>query len=213
MRNITKKISDLNEKLDTTTTLIEPRENAFIRYDFKHNSAIQNIELALKDFGRVRVSKTFPALCTAKFDSLAVTHLEWMVRISTVDYHGDIQTEGGDPIFVDIRNETGDRVESKVRDNNDGTYTVKYTPHIEGTYKLFVSIFDRSIRGSPFKIDVTETNNPVLQCGDRGSGDHSFIQPVGVAVHQTGNVYVADTGNSRIKVCVTSTQSRLSCKF
>ncbi|XP_014681737.1 PREDICTED: tripartite motif-containing protein 2-like isoform X3 [Priapulus caudatus] len=200
VRNITKKISDLNEKLDATTTLIEPRENAFVRYEHKHNAAIANVEHALRDFGRVRVSKTFPALCTARYDALAVTHLEWLVRVGAVDYHGDVQTEGGDPLFVDMRNETGDRVEARVRDSNDGSYTVRYTPHLEGTYKLFISIFDRPIRGSPFKIDVTETNNPVLQCGDRGSGEHSFIQPVGIAVHQTGNIYVTDTGNSRIKV-------------
>ena len=31
VRNITKKISDLNEKLDVSTTLSEPRENAFMR--------------------------------------------------------------------------------------------------------------------------------------------------------------------------------------
>ena len=45
VRNITKKISDLNEKLDMSTTLSEPRENAFIRFEYKHNNATRDLQV------------------------------------------------------------------------------------------------------------------------------------------------------------------------
>jgi hypothetical protein len=64
VRNITKKISDLNEKLDTTSTLSEPRENSFLRYEYKHNDALREIAKAVGHFGRIAVSTTFPALST-----------------------------------------------------------------------------------------------------------------------------------------------------
>jgi tripartite motif-containing protein 2/3 len=64
VRNITKKISDLNEKLDTTSTLSEPRENSFLRYEYKHNDALREIAKAVGHFGHIAVSTTFPALST-----------------------------------------------------------------------------------------------------------------------------------------------------
>ena len=65
VRNITSKISDLNEKLDMSATLVEPRENAFMAFEWRHNAAGADISVALSQFGKVTISKTFPALCVA----------------------------------------------------------------------------------------------------------------------------------------------------
>ena len=53
VRNITKKISDLNCKLDTVSTLSEPRENSYIEYygNFAGTKLCQNIYIyILMDF-------------------------------------------------------------------------------------------------------------------------------------------------------------------
>ncbi|XP_025084406.1 tripartite motif-containing protein 2-like [Pomacea canaliculata] len=199
VRNITKKISDLNEKLDTTSTLSEPRENSFLKYEYKHNDALREIAKAIANFGHISVSTTFPALSTAKiFPTTA--HLRSSVRITTVDYHGNPRISGGDPIVVDLRTEKGDVVETKIKDNEDGTYDILYLPQKSGKLKLCVSIFSRPIKDSPFSIEVSEHINPVAKFGSRGSGLDHFCQPVRVCINADDVIYVLDTGNSRIKV-------------
>ena len=200
VRKITQKISDLNEKLDTTSTLSEPRENSFLKFEFKHNNSHKEFQQLMNAFGRFKVSTTFPALCAAKIGK-AVTHLKSIVTVTTVDYHGNPRTNGGDPIYADLRNDKGEQIDTKIRDKDDGTYEIQYVAPKLGTYKICVSIFNRPIKGSPYTITVTDHNNPTWKCGSRGSGEQGFIQPLRVVTESTeGNVFVLDTGNSRLKV-------------
>lgn len=199
VRNITKKISDLNEKLDTTSTLSEPRENSFLRYEYKHNDALREIAKAVANFGHISVSTTFPALSTAKVCA-TTAHLRSSIRITTVDYHGNPRVTGGDPVTVEMRTEKGDVIETKIKDNEDGTYDVVFLPQKPGKLKLCASIFNRPIRDSPFSIDVSDHINPLSKFGSRGSGLDNFSQPVRLCVSADDTIYVLDTGNSRIKV-------------
>ena len=200
VRNITKKISDLNEKLDSTSTLSEPRENSFLKYEYKHNTALNDITNLLNVLGRIKVSTTFPALCTAKVGK-AITHLKSVVTLNTVDYHGNPRTSGSDPIIVDLRNERGEPIDSRIKDKNDGTYEIQYTPPKSGNYKMCVGIFNRPIKASPLMISVSDHNNPVMKFGSRGNREEEFLQPLRIVAGEgDGNVYVLDTGNSRVKV-------------
>ena len=64
-------IQALNEKLDGLRGLFEPRENSFINYEFKFNDVVEQVDSSVKNFGRFRVSKTYPPLCVARvLDSL-----------------------------------------------------------------------------------------------------------------------------------------------
>ncbi|XP_052820878.1 tripartite motif-containing protein 2-like isoform X2 [Mya arenaria] len=199
VRNITKKISDLNEKLDATSTLSEPRENSFLKYEYRHNSAVNDITNALKSLGRVKVSTTFPALCSAKIGK-AVTHLKSMVTVNTVDYHGNPRTSGSDPVIADLKNDKGEPFDAKIKDKNDGTYEIQYVPPKSGSYKIYIGIFNRPIKGSPFSIQVTDHNNPVMKFGEKGTRECGFLQPLRVVTGDEGQVFVLDTANSRVKV-------------
>lgn len=216
VRSITKKISDLNAKLDQVSTLMEPRENCFIRYTYEHNDVIASVESSLARFGRILVSKTFPALCTLRLDNgggEAIVHLETAVRVTTLDYHGDPRKSGGDPVSASVV-AISDEIDSdavipvKVVDVDDGTYRVIFTVHVAGDYRITVTIFDRPVKNSPLEVRIVEHNNPICQFGCRGSGQENLSQPVGVAVDRRrrkdgaseGDVYVVDTSNGRIKV-------------
>ncbi|ESO91335.1 hypothetical protein LOTGIDRAFT_182605, partial [Lottia gigantea] len=199
VRNITKRISDLNEKLDSTSNLAEPRENAFIKYEFKHNDSLKQIETAVAKFGQIKISTTFPALCTGKIGE-AISHLRSSAQVMTVDYHGNPRLTGSDPVTADLRTDKGVLVESKVKDNDNGTYDIIFVPPTLGRLKLSVNIFNRAIKNSPFMIEVSDHINPVWKLGSRGSGIDNLNQPVRIASGPNGLIFVLDTGNSRIKI-------------
>lgn len=105
VRNITKKISDLNCKLDTVSTLSEPRENSYIEYlvverstGESHDQAFdQKLNELVLELGQIKTSKTFPSLCRVTMDT-AIANLEMVARLTTINYEGETQSQGGDPV-------------------------------------------------------------------------------------------------------------------
>jgi tripartite motif-containing protein 2/3 len=200
VRNISKKINDLNEKLDSVNTLLDPRENCFIRYEHLHNSAVDDIQECVNNFGSIRTSKTFPSLCTATLSKCSA-HLRSVAHITAYDYNGFRQKFGGDPVAAELKhNGDGTNISTRIVDNRDGTYEAHFTPPKHGRYSLRISIFGRPIKDYPLEFEASEHINPLCIYGCRGSDQHQFVQPVGLAInHKDGHVYVLDTGNGRIK--------------
>ena len=85
---------------------------------------------------------------------------------------------------------------------NDGSYTwPEVHTSVEGAdYKVRILCgIDTSIYGESGNFAINYGYEFVLKWGSWGSGDGQFDSPKGVAVDSSGNVYVADTGNSRIQ--------------
>lgn len=154
----------------------------------------------------MRTSTTFPSLCTAKIDEDVVAGIESVCTLTTVDYHGDLRKNGGDPIQVEVSSVMTDsncdiNLPVRIIDLEDGTYKIYFRAHKPGRYGINICVFDRPIKDTPLYFDVSEHNNPVCTYGTRGTGKDEFMQPVAVAIDDTDRtVYVLDTGNSRIKV-------------
>lgn len=199
VRNITKKIAHLNTKIDSLATLVEPRENAFLKFENGRGEAFDQVRATVEDYGRVATSRTFPSLCFMKAKK-AMTHLRSEVVVTAVDYEGQTQQAGGDPMEATVTTEGGDVVESQVEDNQDGTYSVFFTPEQGGPHNVAVKVFGRPVKESPLSVEVLDEHNPETVYGSRGSGRDQFLQPVGICLDEEGYLYVADTGNSRIKV-------------
>lgn len=205
VRNITQRIQCLSEKLDAASSLGEPRENSFLACDFAHNDSLKCIENSLLSFGKVRTSTTFPSLCTLRMSGDSIVGIESSCILSTVDYHGDPRRTGGDPVQAEVlpvnANSNVTPIPTNITDCEDGTYKISFRAKKPGRYGINVMIFERPIKDIPIYFDVTEHNNPVCTYGTRGSGRDEFLQPVGVVVDDVDqNVYILDTGNSRIKV-------------
>ena len=98
VRNITKQISELNNKLDSVNQLAEPRENSYMVFcrneDEDYTEHIRNL---LRNVGSVKTSKTFPSLCRASLETV-ICHLETRAKLQTIDYNGMMQELGGDPV-------------------------------------------------------------------------------------------------------------------
>lgn len=126
--------------------------------------------------------------------------------METVDYHGHPRSAGGDPIAAQLT-VTDDKslpsqsipMEIQIQDLENGMYKVIFRPVKAGRYSLKISVFERPIKDYPLFFDVTEHNEPIKVYGVRGSERDEFHQPVAIAIDDIGNVYVVDTGNSRIK--------------
>jgi hypothetical protein len=90
VRNITKKISQLNTKLDAVNQLSEPRENSYILFQRSNKSYDDVVKRLLTDVGKIKTSKTFPSLCRVTMET-SIANLETTAKVQTIDYHGQIQ--------------------------------------------------------------------------------------------------------------------------
>ncbi|KAJ6221256.1 hypothetical protein RDWZM_007068 [Blomia tropicalis] len=200
VRNISKKINDLKEKLDSINMMSDPKENCFLRFEHLHNSAIDNIQECVDNFGSIRTSNTFPSLCIATIGRCSA-HLRSLASVVTYDYNGQRQKFGGDPLIVLLQHEeTEQLIPCKIIDNRDGTYDIQFVPTRSGTYSLKVTIFGRQIKNYPLEFEVTDHINPLCIYGCKGADQHQFLQPTSLAIDDDdGYVFVLDTGNGRIK--------------
>jgi len=191
VRAITSRISKLNELLDASLFLAEPRENAHIEF---RQTGQDTLRSAIMEFGAVRTSETFPALCTVEFTEPRVTvNVPSKARILTYDASGRRQNVGGDPVSVELQDRCQCSVPVMILDVGDGTYELMFTVLTVGTHSLTVRIFDRVVgSSSPVSFIAHQFHVPVATY----SGLH---QPVAVALD--GSImYVLDTGNSRVAV-------------
>ena len=108
-----------------------------------------------------------------------------------------------DNVTVEMRDEQGRECVTKVQigDNKDGTYSISYSPKVQGSCKLSISVNGEHVRDSPFTVLVKPFHvKPVLSFGKYGSGDGMLKYPRGVAVSSRDEIAVADQSNHRVQI-------------
>lgn len=78
--------------------------------------------------------------------TLATAGVQSEFTITSTDRHGNLRSEGGDQYLVHVASVAGSVFEGTVTDAADGTYTVKYTPSVQGTYdvKVYLGSSDKT---------------------------------------------------------------------
>lgn len=209
VKNLSKKITDLTKRNETALALFTPRENCFICYEENEDDNIPNkIEATINAYGKIRTSKTYPPYCTSELIHYS-THLRSKALVQSIDYNGDQQKFGGDPIQAELRLAgSGDDIDGdiSITDNHDGTYEVSFIPPVPGKYQLFIYIFNRPIKNCPLLFETNSHHNPVAMFGQstkKGLPDQFdyFSQPTGLTINKhNGRIYILDSFNNRIKV-------------
>merc|ERR1712232_886714 len=92
---------------------------------------------------------------------------EGVFTIHGVGPDGTALKEGGDPFQVKISGP--EDIEAPVQDNGNGTYEVRYTPERYGDYSIDVTLFDESIKDSPFTVAI-KPKPDASQCWAEGPG-------------------------------------------
>ena len=88
-------------------------------------------------------------------------------------------------------------VPGEVEDHEDGTYIICFTPQVASPHQLLITMNGQHIQKNPFYLDVRRNYNTlcnpeqVINCG---SG------PSGIAIHDSGDIYVACINDSCIHV-------------
>ena len=153
----------------------------------------------LSIFGHVMASPPSPSQNTWSSKSAARMDKMYSVKVETKSSKGERYPYGGLQVKAELRPKSHDGavVPGKVEDHGDGTYTITLTPQAAGPHQLLITMDGEHVQGSPHDLDVrpkySTLCNPqqVISC----SGG-----PRGIAIHDSGNIYVACWDDDRIRV-------------
>ncbi|VDD89939.1 unnamed protein product [Enterobius vermicularis] len=198
----TKKVTEATEQ---AVSLMEPKENAFLKLHTEPKKLVHEFKKLLNEFGTISGSSTFPGLCTLELTGPSSSHIRTYLVLNTYSADGRRRNSGGDPITIKVtlkKNSLAktDEYETIVEDQDDGTYRISFKTCIPGDYLVCAEIFDRPVKNSPFLVFVSNHHNPIWQFGSPGVGKLQLNQPTKICQDEKGNFYILDTGNNRIKV-------------
>ncbi|XP_002735871.1 tripartite motif-containing protein 2-like [Saccoglossus kowalevskii] len=177
-----------------------PEENACIQFT-PNDALIYGVRT--QEFGTLLRGNAVAGISTvnAEIPQIATVDQQQTLVLTTKDRNGKDVNQGGAIVTSKIRSPDGGVAMTKVTDNKDGTYSITYRTNKEGTYNLFVSVFGQQVKGSPFSIEASHPKKVCLEFGVRGKGIGHVKEPWGVSVSsKSGDIVVADSGNSRIQV-------------
>jgi len=191
------------QELNSISINLDPEEDDSIQYISEINSIQTNSE----SLGSIYSSQTFASLSYAEGEGLenARVGIENSIVVHAHNRHGKKET-GRDRVEAILVCPDETRKTLICEDNDDGTYVIRFTAFTSGKHTLHITINEKHIKGSPFKIIVinrreySEVGLSLFKFGQYGSKRREFKSPFGVASDLEGFIYVADSYNHRIQV-------------
>lgn len=159
----------------------EPEENEFIDFDTAH---CQGLMKSLGTLGYIKTNSAIAFNTTATGEGLkhAYVNKPGVIMISTKDCHGNLVKVGNAVIDSELQASNGDRIIPAITDQQNGMYELVYLLPREDNYVMFIKLFGRHIKGSPYKIKAV---NVVVDDHGDTPGAHSKI-PRTAAIKQKG---------------------------
>ncbi|XP_027048420.1 E3 ubiquitin-protein ligase TRIM71-like isoform X1 [Pocillopora damicornis] len=194
---IKKQLCDRLNDLISTKFQGEPEENDVIYFVANQDEVLK----ALENLGQIKTSNAFPTNCTVADDMKNATKgRKSKFTVLTRDHSGAQCTGGGEDVMVDVYTSDGRTVPAEVEDHRNGSYGVSYSPFNVGMHKVSVTVRDKHIQGSPFKVNVVNTGESYLKFGKKGTEIGEFNGIFGVAVDDEGHIIITDCHNHRVQV-------------
>ena len=173
-----------------------------VRVDYQPNEySYRCVEKSV--LGRVFVGFADPAKTQIQGLLASRIHTEERAQftIVTKDSEEKICYSPLEDVSVRILSPAGDNVETEIEDRKDGTYTVCFTPRVEGVHRVSVRVGGQLPGEHPLDVHVTRRRprgyKYVTMFGSPGRGEGQFS---GVSVSSTGEVAVSDCFNHRVQI-------------
>ena len=149
--------------------------------------------------GHLEESATAANQCSVEEFQGGTAGLETKIEVITRNSQGEQYYCPGDYVAVDVTSTQGEhlRDEIKITDWHNGRYTVSFTPRKAGQHILSVQVNGETIRQFP-PTDVKERSfMPVRFIGKGNVDNKKLLNPWGVAVNASNEIFVTDLKNNR----------------
>ena len=172
---------------------LTPNQSSDIHVSLLH---IDSLIKQLSIFGHVMDSSPSPSQSTWSSESVAKVKERYCVKVESMTSKGERCPYGGLQMKAELSRD-GAVVPGEVEDHGDGTYTITLTPQTAGPHQLLITMDGQHVQNSPCDLDVgtkySTLCNPeqVIKCN--GS-------PYGIAIHDSGDIYVTFWGDNCIRV-------------
>eukprot|EP00731_Ephydatia_muelleri_P000327 Em0001g327a len=182
LKAILKKVDDV---------FLTPNQTGDIHVFIHTDSLIKELSI----FGHVLDSSPSPSQSAWSSESVAKTKKLYCANVESMTSKGERYPYGGLQVKAELRPKSHDGagVPGEVEDHGDGTYTITLTPQTAGPHQLLITMDGQHVQNSPCDLDVkrcyTTLCKPeqVINC----SGE-----PLGIAIHDSGDIYVTCGDNS-----------------
>ena len=155
----------------------------------------------LSILGDVMDSPPSPSQSTWSSGSAAKVREVYCVKVETKTSKGERYPYGGLQVKAELRpkSHNGAVVYGEVEDHWDGTYTITLTPQTAGSHQLVTTMDGQHVQSSPHDLDVRPKPNYLTLCNPQQVINCSG-GPSGIAIHDSGDIYVACISDSSIHV-------------
>ena len=172
---------------------LTPNQSSDIHVSLLH---IDSLIKQLSIFGHVWDSPPSLSQSTWSSESVAKVKERYCVKVESMTSKRERYPYGGPQVKAELSHD-GAVVPGEVEDHGDGTYTITLTPQTAGPHQLLITMDGQHVQNSPCDLDVgtkySTLCNPeqVIMCS---------VSPRGIAIHDSGDIYVACWGDNCIRV-------------
>ena len=172
-----------------------PNQSSDVHVTLHIDSLIKELSI----FGHVMESPPSPSQSTWSSESVAKVKGMYCVKVETMTSNGERYTYGGLQVRAELRAKSHDGavVPGEVEDHGDGTYTITLTPQTAGPHQLLITMDGQHVQKSPCDLHVG--NNYSTLCNPKHLINCSG-GPSGIAIHDSGDVYIACCRNNSVHV-------------